>query len=104
MGRALDPARVSAAAAACVVVIVLGAVLIHGEDPQGRRLDRTAARHETFPPPPTPSSDPGSAEIFERKNPGSRANMGQPGRVRLEQLDDKVAWSSPIWVRRPVSP
>ena len=78
----VDRVRGGVWSAALVTATVLGGVVIQGEESPRRRLDRTAKRHETFPPVPTPSADNVSAEIFDRKNPGSMANVGQPGRVR----------------------
>ncbi len=70
--------------AAVVAAALLAVVVPNAQEAPQRRLDRAAARKETFPPVPTPSPDNRTAEIFRQKNPGSMANVGQPGRVRTD--------------------
>jgi hypothetical protein len=80
----LEAGRVAAWTAAVIAIVLLAVVVPNAQETPGRRLDRTAARKETFPPAPTPSWDAGSTELYRQKNPGSAANVGQPGRVRTD--------------------
>jgi len=78
----IDPGRTARWAAAAIVAAMVGVVVMDAQQLPERRLDRTAPRKEVFPPPPTPLADNAATEIFRRRNPGSMANAGQPGRVR----------------------
>jgi hypothetical protein len=76
--------RLAPWAAAIVVASLLGIVGKQAGEIPERRLDRAAARKEEFPPAPAGSLDKEWAGVFSRKNPGSMANVGQPGRVRQD--------------------